>query len=37
MGTIIIIAITALLYILKDTITELLSGGNKFAPNQTKW
>ena len=37
MGTFILIAILAILYILKDTITELLSGGKKFAPNETKW
>lgn len=37
MGTIIILPIIAILWILSDTIAELLSNGKSFAPNETKW
>jgi len=40
MGTIIILSIIAILWILSDTITESLkelSNGKPFAPNETKW
>jgi hypothetical protein len=36
MGAFIIIGIIAVLYILQDTITEFLSGGKSFAPNENK-
>jgi hypothetical protein len=35
--TIITLSIIAILWILSDTITEFLSNGKSFAPNETKW
>jgi hypothetical protein len=36
MTVILIILINAVLWILRDTITEILSGGKSFAPNELK-
>ena len=35
--TIITLSIIAILWILSDTITDFLSKGKSFAPNETKW
>jgi hypothetical protein len=35
--TIITLSIIAILWILSDTITDFLSNGKSFAPNETKW
>jgi hypothetical protein len=35
--TVITLSIIAILWILSDTITEILSNGKSYAPNETKW